>query len=37
MYLYSLISTAQEQFCSGLENTARPTGLFTALPGDDAA
>ena len=35
-YLYSLISTAQEQFDSGLQKTARPARLFTALPGDDA-
>jgi hypothetical protein len=37
IYLYSLISTAQEQHCLGLQNTARPTKLFTALFGDDAA
>ncbi len=36
-YLYSLISTAQEQCCQGLQKTECPTKLFTALPGDDAA
>ena len=36
-YLCSLISTAQERFCSGQQNTVLPAKSFTALPGDDAA